>query len=507
MPNYGLVVGSKFKPFSYQELVAPVMEATKAHQAVEDAYNDLDVKASIWNNLINRDLDPELYEQYQKYADDLSRQAEQLAAQGLTPNAKQSLLGLKSRYSKEITPIENAYTKRAEQAKIQQNAKINNPHLYFSRDAANTRLMDYVINPEIDFDAINGKDVTTMVSNAASALSKELVEDKTELRKLLGGDYYEYVKQRGFTKEAVLEAIMDNPNASPVLRSILDKAVDSTGVRGWNDPKALERTYNYAKEGLWSAVGQADSQITANWRASENLSHSNAMARLRESAKRKNNPNLVAYKNPTDNKTYYFNPQINMWQDEDGYIAQPDTTMNFPVKTGTSRPKNSASGFGSYKEVVDNGFMPKVISTRGNGGKGDYFTAGDDVDLPGGNSQSYFTYKGFLNRSNTALVTPQEGMPTGFIRIVNNASDHNYSEEENLAIIKAVGYELGFKPDENGNFTPEEENEIINAMYPSDPEKDPILVLEFRGKKDKTSYNGGINHDFVVYRKELQKTK
>lgn len=32
MANYNLVIGSEFKPFSYQEMIAPVLIAQQSHQ-------------------------------------------------------------------------------------------------------------------------------------------------------------------------------------------------------------------------------------------------------------------------------------------------------------------------------------------------------------------------------------------------------------------------------------------------------------------------------------------
>ena len=41
MANYSLVVNSKFRPFEYQELLAPVLMATQAHHELEDKYAEL----------------------------------------------------------------------------------------------------------------------------------------------------------------------------------------------------------------------------------------------------------------------------------------------------------------------------------------------------------------------------------------------------------------------------------------------------------------------------------
>ena len=64
MPNYNLVLDTKFKPFSYQEMLAPVLAATQAHQAIEDAYGELADKANIWENMVDKQRDKYAYSLY-----------------------------------------------------------------------------------------------------------------------------------------------------------------------------------------------------------------------------------------------------------------------------------------------------------------------------------------------------------------------------------------------------------------------------------------------------------
>ena len=44
--NY-IVINSKFKPFSYAEMLQPVQMATLAHQEIENEYADLATKANV----------------------------------------------------------------------------------------------------------------------------------------------------------------------------------------------------------------------------------------------------------------------------------------------------------------------------------------------------------------------------------------------------------------------------------------------------------------------------
>ena len=53
---YSLILDTKFKPFSYEELLkAPVMQ-TQEHQALAAELSDLDVKSSIWDNMANEQI-------------------------------------------------------------------------------------------------------------------------------------------------------------------------------------------------------------------------------------------------------------------------------------------------------------------------------------------------------------------------------------------------------------------------------------------------------------------
>ena len=267
MPNYNLVINSQFKPFSYQEMLAPVLMATQAHQELESQYGELATKASVWEEMANEQTDPYAYKMYKTYADDLESQAGQLAREGLNAASRKSMLNMRSRYSKEITPIELAYSTRQKQAEEQQKALLQDPTLMLSRRAATTSLDDYIRNPQLAYESYSGKLITAQAANAASALAKEMQEQPRKWRSILGNSYYETMMQKGFSSQAVLQAIQDNPNAAPQLTRIIEDAIDSSGVRNWGDQATIERATDYARQGLWSAVGETQYQTLDNWRA------------------------------------------------------------------------------------------------------------------------------------------------------------------------------------------------------------------------------------------------
>ena len=267
MANYELVVNSKFQPFSFERYIQPYQIYGAAYKELENQYGELATKASVWEEMANEQTDPYAYKMYKTYANDLEEQAGQLAREGLNAASRRDMLNMRARYSKEITPIEQAYTARQKQAEQQQQALLQDPTLLLSRRASTTSLDDYIRNPQLAYESYSGKLITAQAASAASALAKEMQEKPRKWRSILGNSYYETMMQKGFSSQAVLQAIQDNPNAAPQLTKIVEDAINSSGVRDWGDQTTIARAIDYAKQGLWSAVGETQYQTLDNWRA------------------------------------------------------------------------------------------------------------------------------------------------------------------------------------------------------------------------------------------------
>lgn len=263
MLSFAYTNQTNFRPFSYQEMLAPVLMATKAHQAVEEAYSELDSQANAIGSLANEANDPVTYQRYKAYEESLRQQADALAKNGLTPGSRQSLLDLKGRYAKDITPIKNAITRRRELADEQRKALLQNPTLMFQRDmnsmSYDSSLDRFLENPDYDYgERYSGALLTQQVSQAASNLAKELTNYGNGKR--LDAYTKTFLQQHGFTRDQVLDAI-SNPNraqSQPVLNAIVGQVMDSSGMSNWADKPTMDKAYNYARQGLWSAIGQTN---------------------------------------------------------------------------------------------------------------------------------------------------------------------------------------------------------------------------------------------------------
>ena len=256
MPNYSLVANTQFKARNFDDMIRPYVMYTQEYRAQEDAIADLATKADVWAGLANEQTDPVAYAQYTNYANALKDQAAVMADRGLNPSSRQAMLNLKRRYSSEIVPIEQAYTARKAQAEEQRKALLQNPTLMMSRRADTTSLDRYMENPNLGYESYSGALLTQQAGQAAAAIAKELRDYGKG--KPLDGFTRTWLQQHGYTAGEVAFAINhpDDPRASSVLNTIVNNVIADSGMTNWADNKTLNQAYNYARQGLWQAVGQ-----------------------------------------------------------------------------------------------------------------------------------------------------------------------------------------------------------------------------------------------------------
>lgn len=248
-----LVIGSKFRPFSYSEMLAPIEAATTEHRAIEEGLGEMLAKAGMWDKLANQQSDPVAYAQYKTYADDLTKQADLLARQGLTPESRRGLLNMKRRYSNEITPIEVAATKREELTKAQREAIQKDPSLMFNIDYGTASLDDLINNPNATYNTISGSELSKRASMMASNLAKT-IQENPQYQSILGGQYFQQMQQLGYTPQQVMQTIMNDPNAPSELKQVADTVWQEAGLDTW-DQATQTRARDYINAGLYDAIG------------------------------------------------------------------------------------------------------------------------------------------------------------------------------------------------------------------------------------------------------------
>ena len=279
MANYNLVVNSNFKPFSYQEYIAPLATLQEQHNLIEDQLAELDAKASVFEGLANSSKDSDAYNQYKQFANELEKQRDLLSNEGLKSNTRSNLMKMKSRYAKEIVPIEQAYNRRLAQIEEQRQALLKDNSLLFSYDAADKGLNDYLRDQALSYTPVSGRQLEDEVGNAIVNYSKAAIENsegKAILKEILPLQY-EYIQQHGFSPKAITEAILNSNNSDKILKGIVDSVIHTSGIRSWGDNDKLEKAYWWARRGLTRGIGETKSQMITDHAALENLRHQNEL--------------------------------------------------------------------------------------------------------------------------------------------------------------------------------------------------------------------------------------
>lgn len=295
MANYNLVVNSNFRPFSYQEYIAPLATLQEQHNLIEDQLAELDAKASVFEGLANNAKDSDAYNQYKQFANELEKQRDLLSNEGLKSNTRSNLMKMKSRYAKEIVPIEQAYNRRLAQIEEQRQALLKDNSLLFSYDAANKGLNDYLRDQALSYTPVSGRQLEDEVGNAIANYSKAAIESdegKKILKKILPFQY-EYIQQHGFSQEAITNAILRDDRSNDILRGIVDSVIHTSGIESWKDTDKLEKAYWWAKRGLTRGIGETKSQMITDHAALENLRHQYAVDEIIQRRNSENGNNIV----------------------------------------------------------------------------------------------------------------------------------------------------------------------------------------------------------------------
>ena len=278
MPNYGLIINSHFKPFSYQEMLAPTLQQTEAHQALNEAYSALGTQAGTVEAMLNRELDKEAYNQYKRYMEGLQEQADILAKEGLNPSLRNSLLNMKTRYGQEIIPIQQAAERRNQLAEEQR--KLGNS-MIFDFDASTTNISKFMNNPSLNYQSIDRIGLLKESQEQFSQFQNELREFKIDPSRRLDKFHNTLIESYGFSPEQATEYAkqvasgrMDESTAIGIVANNLYK---STGVSKWNNEDASDKVWQTIAEGLQATVGKTnatainDEQALLNAKAASEL--------------------------------------------------------------------------------------------------------------------------------------------------------------------------------------------------------------------------------------------
>ena len=229
MSDYSLVVNSQFQPFSYQEMLAPVLQATQAQEDIENQYSMLDSEANTIQQRALTDSNSEWAKRYNTYTKQLEDSAADLAANGLTPSSRSTLLKLKRDYSSNVNPALMAIQRQAEIARTQQAKNGEGVRMVYG---AMPSIDQLIADPNLDRVSYSGKDIEASAANSAAAASARHVIDNFKKDPANAG-WMKHIKETGYSSQA-FNALLneaknsDNPNVN-ILAQITNQVKQQFG--------------------------------------------------------------------------------------------------------------------------------------------------------------------------------------------------------------------------------------------------------------------------------------
>lgn len=245
--NIDFTINSNYQPRSMQEMMTPLVMYKDAYEKSEAAYEDLSSKADTFKYLAKKledDPNSEAARIYKGYADELSKQAEDLARNGLSMNNRRALTNLRRRYQGEIGRLVSADEAMREEQKLRRTMNAKDSSILYATD--NLSIDDFLDNNNPNLYNISGTELYTRGAAAGKTASSRMFSSKDE-GSTLGGYYRKWVERNGYSKES-MDAFRASASAIPELQQAAEDILFERGVisnlKGANLERARQSVIN-----------------------------------------------------------------------------------------------------------------------------------------------------------------------------------------------------------------------------------------------------------------------
>ena len=245
--NYSFTIDSNFNPFSFQELVQPLAIYKDAYEKAEESYIDLSNKSDKFKYLSETLPEGSKARQiYEGYANELSKQADDLAKHGLNMGNRKALTGLKKRYQGEIGRLVDADAAMQEEKKLRRANK--DTSMLYATD--NLSIDEFLDGATPNLYGISGEDLRKEAAQYAQAASSRIYGN-SQIENI--NKYFQDVIQtQGYSPEA-LNAWRQNLESIPEFNQAVEDIMSARGVNGnltgANYERARQNVINGIMEG------------------------------------------------------------------------------------------------------------------------------------------------------------------------------------------------------------------------------------------------------------------
>lgn len=257
MANFNLVVDtSSFKPFSYDEMIRPLLLYKQEEEARQQAYLDLQERASTLEDLAASEKDIEAYNTYNTYKNRLKEIADDMARNGLTRQNSQ-VFNLRKQYINDIKPLNDLLKKRNDLIREQRERDKGDGTNIYSIDYSNMSLSDMQKNPAHTYNTLNGNAVRAISAEVFEKLADQIMKSP-ERSSILGGQYFEEKIQRGYTLDQIIEELQGTKTGSKLFET-KQKILSSLNMdkKGFSSDDQ-KRIAKFVDMGAMAALGRTE---------------------------------------------------------------------------------------------------------------------------------------------------------------------------------------------------------------------------------------------------------
>lgn len=253
--NY-ITIGSRFKPFSYDELMAPLIAAEQEHQRQEELYNTYSDTLGQIGGQLSREYDQEVLDNiYNPYRSALESAAEELASKGLTSGSRRTLNALRRQFNNELVPVQQGILARAEARKLWDERVAKDPTLMTNANPYYQGVSIYMngMSPEAAY--VSGNELYGRGQALSQAFSEVMRSVPKDAQLALEGQYWQIVSQYGPTSEEArlfMEGVLER---IPALNNQIEEIMDNSGIYSEGFTVSdQDRARRYIVEGMMAGL-------------------------------------------------------------------------------------------------------------------------------------------------------------------------------------------------------------------------------------------------------------
>lgn len=211
MANSYITSTSRFKPYTFAEMLQPVQIYTEAYNEVEDELANLDVLAGDVAGKLNNPKDKELVDKALAFQTELNTAMNNLYTNGLNADTRKQLAGLKAKYTKELNPINEAYKAYQEDQKYLSRMALEHPEILI--EGAGRSVSDYMNGNMPQMVSVNTDDLMTQAMAIAKTQAGRTYR-QSDWTSTAGGKFLERVTEVGLNDVDFNNALflIQNPN-------------------------------------------------------------------------------------------------------------------------------------------------------------------------------------------------------------------------------------------------------------------------------------------------------